>query len=150
MKPILALLPTDEITRKIYQLRNELINRGWGVESDRIRALPHLSLSYLKEIDDNTVVERLKRDLANTFTKFEPVTLNVVKARTWSNKISLMFDNKPVRKLVIELETLLGKYGISDSKDYLSQLNQSKKELGEKTYASFEEVAGDHIKIVFE
>lgn len=147
MKPIIALLPANDITQKIYQVRGELIKKAWGVESERTQVLPHLSVSYLTEINDNSVIERLKGDLANQFPKFETVTLDVVKVRTWSNKVSLMFDNKPVRELILKLETILSKYGVSDSQNYLSQLNTSEEALGERTYISFDEVAGDHIKI---
>jgi hypothetical protein len=147
MKPIFALIPSDDITQKIYQIRSGLIRSGWGVESERTQALPHLSVSYLTEINDNTIIEGLKSDLAKQFLKFEAITLDVVRVRTWSSKVSLMFDNKPVRELVLKLEILLSRYGVSDSQNYLNQLNQSEAEQGEKTFDTFEEVAGDHIKI---
>lgn len=147
MKPIFALLPTNEITQKIYWLRSELIKKVWGTESERTQVLPHLSVSYLTEINDNTVIDRLKNDLDDHFPKFEAITLDVVRVRTWSNKVSFMFDNQPVRGLVSELEALLCKYGLSDSQNYLNQLNKSEAELGEKTYTTFEEASGDHIKI---
>lgn len=147
MKPIFALLPTDEITQKIYDARSKLIKRGWGIESERTQVLPHLSVAYLMEINDHTVINKLKSDLVVQPPKFETITLDVARVRTWSNKISFMFDNKPVRRLVSELEALLSKYGISDSQNYLNQLNKSEAELGEKTYTSFEEASGDHIKI---
>ena len=104
-------------------------------------------MAYLIEVNDNSVIDKLKSDLAVQFPKFEAVTLDVAKVRTWSNKVSLMFDNKPVRELVSRLEALLSKYSLSDSQNYLYQLNQSETELGEKTYFSFEEASGDHIKI---
>ncbi len=147
MKPIFALLPTDEVIQKIYQIRGELIKKGWGAESERTQVLPHLSVSYLVETNDDALIENIKEDLASTFTELVPVTLDVVRTRTWSNKVSLMFDNKPVRELVSELEALLSKYGLSDSQNYLNQLNKSEAELGEKTCTSFEEALGDHIKI---
>jgi hypothetical protein len=147
MKPIIALLPVDSITQKIYQIRNELINRNWGTESERTQVLPHLSVSYLMEINDYSVIDKLKNDLSVRFPKFETITLDVVRVRTWNNKVSLMFDNKPVRGLVSRLEALLSKYGLSDGQNYLNQLNKSEAELGEKTYSSIEEATGDHIKI---
>lgn len=147
MKPIIALLPTDDITQKIYQIRSELIKKDWSVKSERTQVLPHLSVSYLTEINDSSIIEGLKGDLTNQFPKFDAVTLDVVRVRTWSNKVSFMFDNKPVREFVLKLETLLSKYGVSDSQNYLSQLNKSEEALGERTHTSFEEVAGDHIKI---
>jgi hypothetical protein len=147
MKPIFALLPTDDITKKIYELRSELIKNGWGAESERTQVLPHLSVAYLMEINDHSVVDELKSNLVVQPPKFEAITLDVIKVRTWSNKVSLMFDNKSVRGLVSVLEALLSKYGLSDSKNYLNQLNKSEAELGEKTYTSFEEALGDHVKI---
>ena len=147
MKPIFSLITSDDITQKIYQIRSELIRKGWGVESERTQVLPHLSLSYLTEISNNAIIEKLKDDLATTFIGFETVTLDVLRVRTWSNKVSLMFDNKPVKELAIKLETLLNKYGVSDNQNYLNQLNRSEAEQGEKTFDAFEEVAGDHIKI---
>jgi hypothetical protein len=147
MKPIFALLPTNEIAQKIFKLRNELIKKGWGFESERTQVLPHLSVAYLMEINDHIVIDKLESDLIVHLPKFEVITLDVVGVRTWSNKITLMFDNKPARELVSRLEMLLSKYSLSDSQNYLNQLNKSEAGLGEKTYSSFEEASGDHIKI---
>lgn len=148
MKPIFALLPSDDITQQIYRVRNEIINKDWGVEGERTQVLPHLSVSYLKEINNLQLIEKIKTELTNQFHHLNRLTLNIVRVRTWSNKVSIMFDNHPVRELVSKLEGILNKYDVSENQIYLSQLNKSEKERGEKTFNTFEEVAGDHIKIV--
>jgi len=148
MKNILAALPEEKIVERIYKIRQDIINKGWGVEDARKKVLPHTTLSYLKAFDGDERAEKIITELSKEVKDLKSFQIKVVGAEIWEKKISLMLDNFSFRDLIVNADRVFRKHDISWNDEYLLELNKKKSSSNQQIYNNFEEAIGDHIKIV--
>lgn len=149
MKPIIAILPTKKISDTILRVRKEITRRGWTSGESRINTIPHASLYYFKEFSDPNVFQKILSRLKKIDINQPPIDLETIRVRqTWNKKIILMLDNRRAVKLYFQIANILNDLALTENQDILAGLNNVEKPAGEKTYLSFDEITGDHIKII--
>lgn len=114
MKPVLALLPTVEITQKIFLFRKYCVDNNLAQIDPRLKVLPHLTLVYIENSIDTSKLKFLAQSLGKK--SIPPIALPIADIQSWDNKISLMFNKKLLAEQIISLQSQYDEVGIQYEK----------------------------------
>ncbi len=110
MKPVLVLIPTEEIAKKIFSFRKYCVDNNLSQIDSRLQVLPHLTLVYAKNDVNAFKLKTLIQNLEKI--TFSSIALPIVDIQSWDNKISLMFDQTSIIEQIVNLETQFSEVNI--------------------------------------
>lgn len=139
----ITILPEQDTIDRVFKLRRELVSRGWCKKDERNSVLPHVSLSYLKDVNREGINKDLILKLNRVASGMDSISLTSKGTKNWDQKVVLSFDNRPVRGLVSDLDKLLRECELSWNDQYLEELNSKV----DNSYDDIVKVMGNHMKL---
>lgn len=129
-------------------LRNKFVELGFGKKGKRFFTLPHVTVSYLKNVSINNFGKKLFRNLDQVVAHTKKQNLPLKSLANWDGKIVALFDNKVLFSLTTELDKILCQHRFSGNKKYLEYINSIEEEKGLDLSPKVQWVLGDHMKVL--
>ena len=117
MQPNIVLLPNKEFIQKVFNLRKQLVDMGFGDVDPREKVLPHTTILYFEEEITKDKIKKISKQLDKLLIK-QQIDMKIIKITNWEHKVVAKFNTSPLQNIKKEVEILIGEINVKSNTEY--------------------------------